>query len=208
MTHQSIVPSAALEFGVKELYATGLFSDLTISCGGSTFKVHKVILHPQSSVFRALLSGKSKEAIEQEGTITLDDDPKVLQVLLHYLYNFTYDDASRGEETEASFAVRVYAVADKYDVDPPRLVAAQKLSDFVIPTDGGREHFLAVVYAIAKYCNPKDTTLWDIIMPRMIAGIDRLADDAKLFALVQAMPVLNKALLKRKSIAPAGARSI
>ncbi|KAK5113317.1 hypothetical protein LTR85_010934 [Meristemomyces frigidus] len=203
--NKTAVPTSSLMLGVKELYATGIYSDLTISCGARTFKVHKSILHPQSSVFRTLLSGNFKEASPEQGTITLnDDDPKVLQVLLHHLYNFTFDDRSRGAEAEAPFAVRVYAIADKYDVSPLRAMAAQKLTSVADPGPEGLENFIAAIYAIDECCNPKDATLWNIVSPKIVANIDALADDERFFALIQELPALNKALLKRKSITGGG----
>jgi hypothetical protein len=44
----------------RSLLSSGAFSDLTLTCGGKQFKVHKVVLCTQSAVFRKLLDGKFK----------------------------------------------------------------------------------------------------------------------------------------------------
>lgn len=42
------------------LLSSGTFSNLTITCCGKTFEVHKVVLCTQSKVFRKLLDGNFK----------------------------------------------------------------------------------------------------------------------------------------------------
>lgn len=127
---------------------------------------------------------------------------------MHYFYNFTYPTtfASRNKDAESSFTVRVYALADKYDVPPLRAMAAQKLQNVADP-NRSLDDFVAAIRSIEESCNPKDTTLWDIVMPTIIGNIEWLADDEKFFALVQCMSVLNRGLLKRQSsvvASPAG----
>jgi len=46
------------------LYETSALSDLTITCGGQVFAVHKVILYVQSDYFRTLLDGPFKVSPE------------------------------------------------------------------------------------------------------------------------------------------------
>jgi hypothetical protein len=42
------------------LYQTKLYTDLTITCDGISFEVHKSVLHMQSSWFRNCLGGNFK----------------------------------------------------------------------------------------------------------------------------------------------------
>lgn len=39
---------------------SGIFSDLTITCQGREFKLHKLVLYTQSTYFRKLLGGQFK----------------------------------------------------------------------------------------------------------------------------------------------------
>jgi hypothetical protein len=45
---------------MHSLLETGVHSDLTIICGGKSFRVHKLVLCTQSEVCRQLLEGKFK----------------------------------------------------------------------------------------------------------------------------------------------------
>lgn len=142
-----------------------------------------------------MLIGPAQEAAEQQNVIALDDDdPEVMQTLFHFLYNFTYDDNS--SESPAPFAVKVYAVADKYDIPSLRALAAQKLANVADPA-GDLDDFIAAICNVDEFTSPEDSTLWDIVIPKIGENLDWLADNEKFFALVKDMPALNKKLLKR-----------
>ncbi|TKA73843.1 hypothetical protein B0A55_07618 [Friedmanniomyces simplex] len=183
----------ALTVGVKELYSTGLYSDLTIVCRGREFRVHKAVLHTQSSVFRSMLGGKFRK------TLALDhDDPDVLATLLHFLYNFTCPPnrsggATNPEAQASSFTVHVYALADKYDVPALRSLAVAQLTRLLDPKRENLEGFLAAIRAIDE-CTA-DNTLWEIVIPRIVGNMAWLVEEEGFFALVQEMPGLNRKLL-------------
>ncbi|KAK4893938.1 hypothetical protein LTR27_007744 [Elasticomyces elasticus] len=185
--------STALPPGFKELFLSGLYSDLTIVCGKCSFKVHKCVLHAQSSVFRTMLGGKFKEA--DQSVLTLEHDrPDVLAVLLQYSYHSslpatsTVDDRALGE-----FTVLIYAIADKYDVPGLRDLAAAKLTRILVPVQYSVKLFCAALIAIDEYT--ADNTLWDIVVPKILTNISWLVNCEEFFELVQEMPVLNKVLL-------------
>ncbi|QGI70651.1 hypothetical protein CEK26_002985 [Fusarium fujikuroi] len=75
-----------LDKSLFELYRTGLYSDLTITCQGDTHRVHKAIVCPRSSFFTAACNGNFKEGLE--GMINLpDDDHSAVRIMVYYFYN-------------------------------------------------------------------------------------------------------------------------
>lgn len=73
---------------MEEIFETSEFSDCKIiSKDGHEFKLHKNVLGTCSDVFKAMLTTNMKEKIT--GTITLDEDKKVLQELFEMIYTGT-----------------------------------------------------------------------------------------------------------------------
>ncbi|KAK4545961.1 hypothetical protein LTR36_002525 [Oleoguttula mirabilis] len=170
-------PASSLVLGAKELLATAIYSDITLVCGDKQFKAHRSILHPQSSVFRKLFSGNYKE--DGQKTIQLDDDPTTFRVLLNFFYTFTYTDNSRPPtEPLSAFTIRIYAIADKYDVPPLRDLAAQKLRSVCQPATN-LDDYISAIQTADELTNPKDTTLWEILIPKMIENIGVLLADPR-----------------------------
>ena len=96
------------------LFQSGDYSDVTISCGGRTWKVHRAILCPQSSFFEkacnnGFLVSYYCDIVDYEATLYLtnvsqesqtrkidlmEDDPDAVDRMLHYLYTHKYRDGS------------------------------------------------------------------------------------------------------------------
>lgn len=95
-----------------------MFTDLTLVCGGRQFKVHKLVLYGQSKVFKTLLGSGFKEG--SANTIELhEDDPEALDILIKFMYRRPTDlSPPRYNVQPMTFAVKVYALADKYAVKP------------------------------------------------------------------------------------------
>ncbi|KAK3684701.1 hypothetical protein LTR37_020031 [Vermiconidia calcicola] len=186
---------SSILLNLKELLATGLFSDLTLSCEGKQFKVHKNILYTSSPVFRRLLSGGFKEAKEDCGMIELEDDnAEALQTLLHYFYNFVYDDSFLGHGSSLSLPVKVYAIADKYEVPQLQTMAAGKLKKVCDPHKD-IEDFVSTIYLIDQNTNPEDRTLWNIVLPVIKNNIHYLLESEQFQTLIFEMKDLNLSLL-------------
>lgn len=191
--------------------SSSVFSDLTLTCGGKRFKVHKIILYLQSEYFRKLLDGPfmvnqrsnlqlweaSRLTVHQESgasTIDLpDDEPSVLQVLIHYLYNFTLETDYRPRTAGVSaFLVHVYAIADKYDVPPLRSLATQRLDEACKPVQD-TDDFVAVL-RVVDACTA-ESTIWDILLPKVKANITHLLKDEGFKELVMELPALTLPML-------------
>ncbi|KAI7233407.1 hypothetical protein KC343_g7734 [Hortaea werneckii] len=185
-------PTSALNLSLKHFLASGTYSDLTLVCGGKEFYVHKIILDAQSPVFHKLLNGSFKEA--GKSRVEVHDDPEAFEVLVHYLYNFTLPESTSSDSrSKPAFAVRLYAIADKYNVEPLRDMAAQRLRKTIdvraVPA------FVEAVRMVDELTPPTDKTLWKIVLPLMTGNITFLLGDQDFRDLLQDMPQLMYELL-------------
>ncbi|KAK4550170.1 hypothetical protein LTR36_003137 [Oleoguttula mirabilis] len=103
--------------GLKGLFVSGYFSDLVIVCGERNWKAHRSIVCTQSDFFMKACTGKFKEATERKIDLG-DDNPDAVPAMLQYLYKREYsnDDAVAAGTPVALLHVRVYNLADKYDI--------------------------------------------------------------------------------------------
>ncbi|KAK5741668.1 hypothetical protein LTR17_003874 [Elasticomyces elasticus] len=183
--------SSAHAEGLKELYGTDLYSDLTISCGGQSIAVHKILLHTQSTVFRKMLSGSFKEA--NENTLTLDhDDPAALSVLIYYLYHFELSPEFTSK-SHAAVVMQLYATADKYDIPALCSLAVDHLDGLLEPERDNVKPFIAAIRAIDEHTSGDQ--LWGIVIPKIVANMDWLVQEDEFSKVLVDMPVLTKNLL-------------
>ena len=84
----------------RRAYKDGEYTDLTITCGSTTFNVHQVVVCPPCAFFKqSLRFGKEAE----EKCINLpEDDPEMIRRLIAYLYLGDYDPST--ELALASFS--------------------------------------------------------------------------------------------------------
>jgi hypothetical protein len=209
--------------GMREFYKNPLFSDLTIICGNTEFKVHRNILFAQSPYFRKLLSGGFKvrppsqpphppsqtdhnqESRTEQNVITLEGHAPCFETMIHYFYHSFYDDSARGLFTVPEHAIFVYATADKYDFPRLRDAAANKFKDACNPQDDV-EAFVNAVYLIDRNTTPTDRTLWNIVLPKMKANISKLCESANFIKLATVdMPHLAVHLFRQLDPVPSTA---
>ncbi|KAL8409347.1 hypothetical protein RB594_007690 [Gaeumannomyces avenae] len=118
-------PTDHLMKALGRLYGGRDWSDLTISCGGKNYLVHKSIVCPRSDFFAKACRGPFKEA--QEGKINLpEDDPVTVHSMVFYLYHLKYDVSQSWKETSGEEVpkdgselvehAKVYALAEKYGI--------------------------------------------------------------------------------------------
>ncbi|KAJ9194390.1 hypothetical protein DTO164E3_5368 [Paecilomyces variotii] len=109
----------------QSFFASSTFSDLTIVTKDQEFKVHKLIVCSQSGFFARLFKQNWKEA--EENVVRLnEDDPRAVEAMVHFMYGFNYNNSGseHGRVSPMLLNVKVYQVADKYDI--PKLKAQAK----------------------------------------------------------------------------------
>ncbi|KAF2134922.1 hypothetical protein P153DRAFT_329795 [Dothidotthia symphoricarpi CBS 119687] len=91
----------------KGLLKSGAYSDLTVTCGDDSYKVHRVIVCERADFFaRAIKFGGQKEA--ENRTIDLpEDDPDVIKLLIQYLYEGEYEPLLPTDGSEGSLPRKV-----------------------------------------------------------------------------------------------------
>ncbi|KAL7810873.1 BTB/POZ protein [Trichoderma gracile] len=125
------VPTAGVDF--RDLLRSGQFSDLTVVCRGTEFKLHKIIACLQSPVFLAAVNSDFQEG--RTGVIKIDQfDPETVRCLVEFLYTGDYDSQPHQElqpvqeQTRGTVLhVRVNAIADYYGVKALGHLATQKV---------------------------------------------------------------------------------
>ncbi|KAG4272582.1 hypothetical protein FPRO04_10535 [Fusarium proliferatum] len=98
-------------------------SDAVIKCGGRCFAVHSLILFCHSEYFKKQLDGPWKESSERVIEI-MDFDPAVVKAMTLFLYCFDYE--SPADSPAMMFHAKVYQIADKYDIEALKRLAATK----------------------------------------------------------------------------------
>ncbi|KAK4544760.1 hypothetical protein LTR36_004009 [Oleoguttula mirabilis] len=145
------VPSPLLPLiaGMKRVFASTEHADLTITCKGREWEVHKVLLCAQSEWFQKACAGPFKEAEEKKIKLD-DDDPEVVNAMLHYLYNFDYGgdyDNSPDRIAPIMLDIRVFAIADKYLITPLKELAVEVFTERAA-AGWGTDEFAAAISEI------------------------------------------------------------
>ncbi|OAA56675.1 BTB/POZ fold protein [Niveomyces insectorum RCEF 264] len=98
---------------LQELYTNRLFSDLTISCPGRLYHVHRAIVCAQSRVFLTMMKSGDGTFLEaQENAIDLpEDDPLAVHCMISYFYSLDYQVEQQTESLH--FETRPYQPHDE-----------------------------------------------------------------------------------------------
>ncbi|KFM75739.1 Speckle-type POZ protein, partial [Stegodyphus mimosarum] len=93
----------------RNLYKTGMLSDINIIIGSKTLPAHKCVLCGRSSVFSRMFETDMIESERNDVEIS-DIDPQVMDEFLLFIYTGNLENSS--DET----AEQLYVAADKYNV--------------------------------------------------------------------------------------------
>ncbi|KAI9765219.1 MAG: hypothetical protein M1840_007711 [Geoglossum simile] len=178
--------------GMKSILQSGKYSDLTITCGDNTFKVHRSVICPRSRFFEAACDNEFKEG--RTGEVALvDDDPTTVKRMISYLYTLDYENEGNLEvEVAASFPipgesveadtltlvdaqddepeekpahfsdVRVYAIADKYGIIELKQLAKRRFERWA-GQNWSHKDFPVIVREVFKSTPSSDRGLRDIV---------------------------------------------
>ncbi|GIZ45611.1 hypothetical protein CKM354_000877000 [Cercospora kikuchii] len=111
---------------VQQLFASGEYSDLKITCEGKIWNVHRNIVCPACPFFETCCRDFEEARI---GVINLPYDPKyAVEALISYIYtaDYTTDDWLRSEKM--LFQIRVHTIADKYGLPALSALAEAKFA--------------------------------------------------------------------------------
>ncbi|KAH9203184.1 BTB/POZ protein [Leptodontidium sp. 2 PMI_412] len=101
------------------LLSSGEFSDVTVSCSGQTWNLHRVVICPRCRYFQNTFGGKFQEA--ETGLVELDDDvdPKNFNHIVRYLYHGNCDwDVLQNENGNIYVAcLELSLMADYFGID-------------------------------------------------------------------------------------------
>ncbi|KAL2150556.1 hypothetical protein VTH82DRAFT_7119 [Thermothelomyces myriococcoides] len=98
------VCTTSIYHALSGLLTSGKFSDMTVLCGGRTFKVHRAIVCTQSPFFDKAITGGFAESTTNVVELP-DDDPYIFERFLQFLYTGNYNDESStawSKQTEVS----------------------------------------------------------------------------------------------------------
>ncbi|CEJ60375.1 hypothetical protein PMG11_08952 [Penicillium brasilianum] len=132
-------PISDLQKAYEKLLLSGDYSDLQIVCQETTFKVHQCIICPRSSFVGAAIKHPFKES--STGVIELPaDHPGTVERIIVYLYRGDYKQtghlismATAEDDSPAHVGLNradVYITADKYDIQPLKTLAANKMTSW------------------------------------------------------------------------------
>ncbi|KAL8813752.1 MAG: hypothetical protein Q9200_000005 [Gallowayella weberi] len=181
---------------MASLLSSGKYSDLTIICRDQKFRVHRAVLCFASRFFAAACDGNFQEA--QTAKVDLsDDDPGALRRALTYLYTEDYDDtdpdmieesardpgpisvnpivhtSSGATGTSYLNNARVYALAEKYDIQGLKALAIFKFEKY--PWGKCTDVDIVTVLPEVYYTTPAtDQGLRDIVVDICLLNLDHL----------------------------------
>ncbi|KAI0096201.1 hypothetical protein GGR51DRAFT_568764 [Nemania sp. FL0031] len=153
----------------KVLYTHGDYSDLTISCGGREFHVHKALVCPQSAFFTAACQAFREQVIDLP-----DYDPIAVEIVLYYLYHQEYHiprQATSGEQSNQEGIGEtpipepsINTVAGKCSIQRLQTVALRKFKETAMQC-WDSDDFLKMVTKVYTSTAETDRRLKDVVIP-------------------------------------------
>ncbi|KAK5126242.1 hypothetical protein LTR85_010477 [Meristemomyces frigidus] len=110
--------TAPLLQGIARLCESGAGADVTIVCGGRSWKMHSFALTVQCEFFEKALNGRFRESHDKRIDLS-EDDESALAAMLYYLYHGDYKEAisKPADLLSLVFHTGIYIVANKYDIE-------------------------------------------------------------------------------------------
>ncbi|PYI33038.1 POZ domain-containing protein [Aspergillus indologenus CBS 114.80] len=149
---------------IKNYYSSSEFSDLTVHTLDQDFQVHRVVVCGQSEYFSRLFQGTWPEAKENEIHLK-EDDPRAIEAMFQFMYGFEYDSSGsdQGRTSPMLLNVKVYQVADKYQVPKLKDRAREKFKA-IVETCWQMDDFPVAIEEAYKRTTKEDRSLRDILV--------------------------------------------
>ncbi|RMY65719.1 hypothetical protein D0863_08926 [Hortaea werneckii] len=136
-----------LKEALQQCFETGEYADMTITCSGRTWQVHKVVVCSQVPFFAKAVTGKFKIKdmtpsliLHQESRDScidlVDDDPSAVDAMLRWLYygTFQVEKSKPPPMSPMLFLAKTYKIADKYLLAEFRTTAGENLRAALNPS--------------------------------------------------------------------------
>ncbi|KAJ5959156.1 uncharacterized protein N7479_006306 [Penicillium vulpinum] len=191
---------------LQSLLHSGKYSDLTISCEGKRFQVHRAIVCSQSSFFDAVLKGGFKEVSLSEVDLP-DDDLVTIQRVISFLYNQDYQDINESQVQSRNCALdhdiepyiaiwnnlRVFIAADKFDISPLKDLTRSRIIEWI---DKNASKSPLIIEKIWTTIPPYETLLRDAITKSISSDADRFLTYNESIEVMQNLPDITISILK------------
>jgi LSD1 subclass zinc finger protein len=194
---------------MNSYFKDGKFSDFTIICDGKEYPVHRCFIAPQSKYFERAFTGMFKEAAENKIELN-DDKPSIVERMVYYFYNFDYDwneeeyaeSGLQPSHFEFYIDIRMYAIADKYDIPGLKTLAAENIKGVLLRVEKYWEVLDKFTHELNQINLPEsDTTLRDLLTDAWLRSgkfcMFLYEDEDRFKRLVSEAPWLALALLTR-----------
>jgi hypothetical protein len=171
------------------------YSDLTITCQGQVFKVHRTFVCPQSKPLAAHVESGFRESIT--GEIKLDHDhPEAVHKMISFFYtqNYTLDDTS--SEPLLSHT-RIYITADKYDVPLLKRLASENYKK--VTSEKFDENLFLFIDSLKMICDEtpeSDKGLRDVAIKAARDNLGDLMETEAFVDLLKENPDISVDILK------------
>ncbi|KAH7396488.1 BTB/POZ protein [Phaeosphaeria sp. MPI-PUGE-AT-0046c] len=149
---------------LPDYHKSPILSDGTIRCGETEFPIHKIIICAQSKFFLNAFTGEWKES--SGNVLSLDgDEVSTVEAMLRFFYTFDYDAsaATNGNTSPMVFNVKVYSVADKYDIPTLRVQAKEKFQK-AVETCWDMDDFPYAIAEVYSSTPPNDKDLRSVVV--------------------------------------------
>lgn len=129
-----------------------------------------------------------------------DDDPFVVQAMLHYMYKSNYDDDSGnnpGRCTPLEFNVQVYALADKYQVEGLKGLAVKKFEKLCKDSWTPQDFTSALRVMYGGLFPPHDTTMRKLAIDQATSHMGELLKTAEFTKMLEEVAPLGSDITKK-----------
>ncbi|CAG8898379.1 unnamed protein product [Penicillium egyptiacum] len=165
LTYYSVEGTDRFVHRLGELYHTGIFSDLTIHTTDQALKVHRLVVCGRSETFCRFFSDvPSLQESEKAHVLEMKDEhPRVVEAMIRSFYGLHYDINQSHQMCPILFNVKVYAIADKFEVEYLKIQA--KLTFVTLAQDHwNSDEFLTAACEAYKTTPKSDRGLRDVVV--------------------------------------------